>query len=200
MRRYIFIIAAAMLVIGILSGCGGGGGGGEKLTGTVVDGTNNAPLQGVRVAFGTANTTTAADGTFTLSGLSVGTGIVTFQLDNYEISSLNVNIIAGTNTLPETVKMAPFSGQPPDTTPRTIQGTITLSGESNPSGVTVTLFSGTTEYDQMTTGTDGKYHFWAPAGVYKVRASKTGFVTKEQQVTVSDLTKVLTANLTLAKS
>lgn len=200
MKNYILIAVAVIITIGVLSGCGGGGSGGATLTGTVVDGTNDTPLQNVRVALGTANTTTAADGSFTLSGLATGTGIVTFQLDNYEITSLSVDIAAGANTLPDTVKMAPVSGQPPDTTPRTIQGTITLSDESNPSGVTVTLLSVTTQYDQMTTGADGNYHFWAPAGTYTIRASKTGFVTENQQVTVSDLTQVLTVNITLAKS
>ncbi|MEN6521239.1 MAG: carboxypeptidase regulatory-like domain-containing protein [Armatimonadota bacterium] len=200
MRKWFNIIAIIAVAAVILAGCGGGGGGGgATLTGKVVDGSTDEALSGVRVALGGSSTTTGSDGKFTLTGLSTGSGTLTAQLDDYEISSVSVTITAGSNTLSDTVKMAPLSGDPPDVTPRTLEGTITLTGESNASGVTVTLLSGTTTYEQKTTSSDGKYYFWAPSGTYKVRAAKSGFVTKEQSVTISDLTKVVTVNITLAK-
>lgn len=200
MKKWTIIIAIIATAAIILAGCGGGGGGGgATLTGTVIDGATDNPLSGVRVALGGANTTTGANGTFTLTGISTGSGVLTAQLTGYEISSVSVTITSGSNTLSESVMMAPTSGSPPDVTPRTLQGTITLTDESNASGVTVTLLSGTTTYDQKTTSGDGKYYFWAPAGTYKLRAAKSGFVTKEQQVTISDLTKVITVNMTLVK-
>jgi len=195
------ILAVIIITAIILAGCGGGGGGGQgtNLTGTVIDGATNEPLSGVRVAIGTASTVTKSDGTFTLTGIVTGSAILTAQLDNYEISTVAITINPGSNTLPEPIRMAPLTGNPPDITPRTLQGTITLTGTSNASGVVVTLLSGTTIYDQMTTTSDGKYSFWAPAGTYKLRATKTGFVTKEQQVKITDLTKVVTVNITLVK-
>lgn len=198
--KYTALISAfvAVSLILVIAGCGGGGGGGgTTLTGRVVNGATDAPLQGARVALGSASTTTAADGTFTLTGVLVGSGVLSVQLTGYEVATVSVTIVAGSNTLQEDVPMAPTTGNPPGDTPRTIQGTITLTGGSNPTGVTVTLLSGTTQIDQMTTAADGKYFFWAPVGTYKVRAAKTGFTTKEQQVTVTDLTKVVTVNITL---
>lgn len=193
-----FLIVAAFVA---LSGCGGGGGGGGSatLTGRVVNGATDVPLQGVRVALGSSNTTTASDGRFTLSGVPLGSGVLSAQLTGFEVTTVAVDIVVGQNTLSD-VQMAPVTGDPPAESPRTLQGTITLSDGSNPTGVTVTLLSGTTQFDQMTTGSDGKYFFWAPAGTYKVRAAKSGFTTVEQQVTISDLTKVVTLNLTLQQS
>lgn len=200
MKNRISIFAIIIITAVILAGCGGGGGGqGTSLTGKVVDGAKGNPLSGVRVALGAVSVNTKADGTFTLTGLSTGSAILTAQLTDYEITSVAVTLTTGSNTLPETVKMAPITGSPPDVTPRTLQGTITLTGASNASGVVVTLLSGTTTYDQKTTASDGKYNFWAPAGTYTLRAAKTGFVTKEQQVKISDLTKVVTVNVTLVK-
>jgi hypothetical protein len=198
MKIWVTIAIIASLVVVILAGCGSGGSSGSTLTGTVVNGATDVPLSGVRVALGNSNTTTNASGAFTLTGLSTGAGVLTAQIAGYEISSVQVDITIGKNTLDEPVKMAASSGNPPVTTPRTIEGTITLAGGSNPTGVKVTLLSGNTQYDQMTTGSDGKYFFWAPAGTYNVRAEKTGFVTKSQAVQVTDMTKVVTLNITLA--
>ena len=200
MRNWVAVVVIAVLEVAVVGGCGGGGGGGgATLSGRVIDGGTGQPLQGVRVALGSSSTTTQADGRFTLSGLSPGSGVLTAQLAGYEITTVQVTIVAGANTLPEDVRMAPITGEPPNEPPRTIEGTITLTGESNASGVTVTLLAGTTQVDQMTTLADGKYYFWAAVGTYKVRAAKTGFVTQEQQVTVSDLTKIVTLNLTLPR-
>jgi len=183
----------------MISGCGGGGGSSTSLTGTVINGATETPLSGVRVAIGSVNTTTGTDGSFILKGLSTGPGVLTAQLAGYEISSQNITIKSGANTLPEPIRMAPTSGDPPDQTPRTLQGTITLSGASNATGVTVSLFAGTTQYDQMITASDGKYQFWAPVANYEIRAAKAGFITKTQQVAIKDLTKVITVNLTLER-
>ncbi|MEN6372656.1 MAG: carboxypeptidase regulatory-like domain-containing protein [Armatimonadota bacterium] len=200
MKKWFTIIAIVAAAAVILAGCGGGGGGGgNTLTGKVIDGSTSKALPGVRVALGGSNTTTGSDGSFRLTGLSTGSGTLTAQLTGYEIGSVSVTITSGSNTLSDPIKIALVSGNPPDVTPRTLQGTITLTGESNASGVTVTLLSGTTTYEQKTTSSDGKYYFWAPAGTYKLRAAKSGFITKEQSVTISDLTKVVTVNLTLAK-
>lgn len=199
MKSWLLIAFTAVLSVALVAGCGGGGSGGASLSGRVIDGGTSVPLQGVRVALGTASTLTRADGTFTLSGLPLGSGLLTAQLTGYEITSVAVTIVAGANSLPDDVLMAPLTGDPPGEPPRTIEGTMTLTGESNASGVTVTLLLGGSQFDQMTTGADGKYFFWSPVGSYKVRAAMTGFVTQEQPVTVSDLTKVVTLNLTLER-
>jgi hypothetical protein len=197
MRNWILMALIAALFAVVIAGCGGGTSGGASLTGRVVDGGSGSPIQGVRVALGTANANSAADGGFTLTGVALGSGILTAQMSGYEVASVPVTVTAGSNTLPVDVNMAPLTGDPPGESPRTIAGTIKLSNGSNASGVTVTLLSGASQYDHMTTGADGRYYFWAPAGTYTVRASKSGLPTKDQQVTVSDLTKVVTQDLTL---
>ena len=187
----IFVVAAVFI-----AGCGGGGIG-VRLTGRVVDGGTGDPLGGVRLALGPVHTLSQSDGTFLMSGAPLGNGVLTAQLTGYEISSVPVTITAGLNTLAGDIQMAQLSGDPPNDQPRTVQGTITLTGTSNATGVVVTLLSGTSTYDQMTTASDGNYHFWAPVGTYTARAARTGFTTKEQQVSVTDLTKVVTLNITL---
>lgn len=198
--KLITLTLAVVFSVFVLGGCGGGGSRGATLSGVVVDGPTGVPLPGVRVALGTASTTTGSNGSFILTGLSVGSGVLTAQFNGYEISSMSVTIESGANSLEEPILMAPTTGEPPDVSPRTIEGTITLSGESNASGVTVSLLSGITLYEQVTTSSDGRYHFWASIGTYTVRAEKTGFVTKEQAVSVTDMTKVVTVNLTMEQS
>jgi hypothetical protein len=204
MSKLILLALGLVLTVALMAGCGGGGGGGgggATLTGRVIDGSTSNPLSGVRVALGSANTTTPADGTFTLAGAPLGTGVITAQLTGYEISSRTIIVLAGTNPLEGgDILMAPTSGNPPGQTPRTIQGTISLSDASNPSGTVVVLLSAGSEVDRMTTGSDGAYSFWQPVGDYTVRASKTGFVTQDQSVSVTDLNQVVTKNLTLVKS
>jgi len=198
MRNCVAVAVIAAVAAAVLAGCGGGGGG-ATLSGRVIDGGTGEVLQGVRVALGASSAFSGTDGRFTLAGLSTGSGLLTAQLVGYEIRTVPVTIHAGANALPDDVKMAPVSGNPPGEPPRTIQGTITLIGESNASGVTVTLLAGAAQVDQMTTASDGKYYFWAPGGAYTVRAAKAGFVTQEGQVTVADLTKVVTLDLTLPR-
>lgn len=199
MNKWIYIAIIAALGALLFSGCGGGGGGGGlTLTGRVVDGANsNQPLAGATVSLQNQHTTTAADGTFTLSGLTLGTNTLTVQLNGFEISAQDVTIVAGANTLPADVVMAPVSGNPPGGLPRTIQGTITLTGASNSSGVAVLLLLGGVQVDETTTASDGTYSFWAPVGAYTVRAVQAGFIAQEEPVTVTDLATIVTVNLTL---
>lgn len=80
---------------------------------------------------------------------------------------------------------------------RNVEGTITLNGGTIPSRVIVRLLLNTVEQDEMTTASDGKYSFWAPVGTYTVRAVKSGFVTQAHEVTVSDVSKVVRADMML---
>ncbi len=199
--KYIVTIALiASAIAMVLTGCGGGGGSSSKasLSGTIIDGASLLPLSGVRVALGSASTLTGADGRFNLTGLMVGSGVLTAQRADYEIASVTVTLVSGANQLSSAVQMVQSSGQPPDETPRTVQGTITLSSGATPAGVTVGLYQGTTKYDEMTTSADGKFQFWAPIGTYSVRAWKSGFSPQEQSVTVSDLTQVIAVDLLLS--
>ena len=201
--RYKTLIYAIIIALSaaLLAGCGGGGGnggvGGNTLSGKVIDGVSGNPLTGVRVAIGTSSTTTRTDGTFTLTGLSLGSGVTSFQLAGYEIVTVNVDIVAGANPLPADVNMAPIAGDPPVDMPRTVDGTISLSVGSKVSGAVVTLLSGATQIDQMTTGADGLYFFWAPAGNYTVRVAKIGYTVVNTPVTISDIGAVVTLNISL---
>lgn len=201
MRNLILFTLVVIMVAAMLSGCGSSGGPspGASLTGRVVNGPTGDPLPGVRVALGDKSATTGADGKFTMSNVPLGSGIVTAQLTGFEVASMSVTIVSGTNTLSVDLPMAPVTGDPPSSVPRTVEGTIKLNDGSNGTGVTVTLLVGSDTYDETTTDSNGKYSFWAPAGTYTVRATKAGFTTSDQSVIISDLAKIETCDITISQ-
>lgn len=111
MRNWIYLFLVIFL-LALTSGCGGGGSKGATLNGTVVNGGTDAPIAGVRVALGSISATSKADGSFSLTGLPLGTKLLTAQLSGYEITTMSVTIVEGSNG-PTRVLMAPETGTPP---------------------------------------------------------------------------------------
>ena len=83
------VVVGVMIGALVVAGCGGGdgGGGGEpaaetgSISGTLVHAGTGLPLGGIEVAAGGVTTTTADDGSFTLTGVPVGTQTLTVTPD-----------------------------------------------------------------------------------------------------------------------
>lgn len=94
----------------VLAGCGGDGDGGVQpqatgsISGTLVHAGTGLPLGGVQVIAGGVTTTTADDGTFTLSGVPAGAQTLSISADPERNLALPpggvppVTVVAGQNT------------------------------------------------------------------------------------------------------
>jgi len=102
--RGIPVIAAIVM----LAGCGGGGGGGASaiVTGKVVQSTTLLPIEGavVRLSGGGIGTTDAA-GDFSITAGSLGAQTLTVSAADYEDAAVSITVQAGTNALPDPVKL-----------------------------------------------------------------------------------------------
>ena len=93
----------AMALMGVIAGCGGGGDGAATpaaptgtVNGSVVASNTGAALAGVAVTSGTRSTSSAADGSFTLTEVPSGDGqVVAFVLAGHAKGVLTVPVAAG---------------------------------------------------------------------------------------------------------
>lgn len=192
-------------VISLLTGCGGGGGGGTTsatVIGRAVQTTTLLPVPDASVTItGGGTSKTDSTGSFTVSA-ATGLRQLTVKKTGYQDAVVDVDVQSGNNVLPDPVRLVVLSsGDPPAPSgPGTIGGTVTLSGQTDASGAVVKLFEGDILYESKTTPSSGEYLIWAPIGTYTLRVEKTGFVTLEQQVKVTDLSVVKTVNVTLQRT
>ena len=128
-----------MFLVGVVAGCGGssstGGGtttpppGSAKgtLVGKVSDNSTGLPLSGVTVTDGTINTTTAADGAYTLAESTAASGkAITFTKDNYAFGTKVVTLVANATTRAD-VSLVPVTYSTTITSQATAQ-TLTVPG------------------------------------------------------------------------
>jgi hypothetical protein len=155
-----------------------------SITGTVKDSVSSTPISGATVCISTGgtcsgtSTTTAADGTYTLSLLAEGSYQVTASAIGYSSLSATVNVAPGT---PTTYGFALTAG------PGTISGTVTDSITGLPiGGATVCIStSGTCGSTSTTTAGNGTYTLSNVApGSYQVTASATAYVTQSTTTNV----------------
>ena len=142
-------------------------------------------IGGATVSSGGVSTQTRADGTYTLAGVTPGSGLtVTASASGYgSASQTNVTVLAGQTTGNVNFQLTPTAGS--------IVGTVTLRGRLV-SGATVTL-SGNGLSRTTTTDGSGHYQFLnVPAGTYTARASVYGgWIQQSKSVTVSGGTTTL---------
>jgi hypothetical protein len=157
------------------------------LSGTVTDLITLLPLGGVTVTAGTFSTTTLADGSYTLGGVTPGTYDVVFSLAtylDYTVTGLPVpcNYITTVN-----MQLCPQANT------GTLTGTVTDLLSSMPLGgvlVETGMYS-------TTTAADGSYSLLLPSGNCNVTASLAGYVSMTQPVVIPALgTAVLDFALT----
>jgi hypothetical protein len=76
------------------------------------------------------------------------------------------------------------AGPPPP--PHTLTGTVTLADQSDASGITVEAVEESSGLAMDTSATDenGLYYLWVPAGAYLLTASKSGYQSASQHITI----------------
>jgi hypothetical protein len=175
-----------------------------SITGTVTDSVTGVPISGASVTCtGTSTctpTSTAGDGTYTLSNLTEGSYTVTFAANQYGSQSPNVNVSPG-GTTTESPVLVPNTGS--------ISGVVSDSVSGNPISSASVSCTGTPTCTGTTTGSDGSYLLSPLAeGNYSVTVSATGYKSQTKVVVVGPggtptqpfLMVVNTASLGLAQS
>jgi Carboxypeptidase regulatory-like domain len=197
------------LVLLLLGGCGGGGGGGGttpsgqtgRALGKVMQLSTGQPVSGATVWFGQSQGTTDTQGQYAVEAIPVGTTQYQVEAPGFTTAAgtLATAIAAGDNTVPDVLLQLGVSDTAPGV-PFSIQGRVTLSGQSNAAGVTVAALDPATQdvLDQTQTGTDGRYTLWVPPGTVRLRAARTGFVTQQRDVNVADINQPVTADFQLS--
>jgi len=148
-----------------------------SISGTITNA--GTPLEGVEVTADGESTTTAADGTYTISGLVAGTYTVTPSLAEYTFTAASEEV-----TVNETVGDATDVDFVGTQKTYSISGTVTNAG-SPLEGVTITADGETT-----TTAADGTYTISGlVAGTYTVTPSlaEYTFTAASEEVTVNEI-------------
>ena len=159
-----------------------------SISGVVTNLGNGQALSGATLTAGSATTTSAADGSYTLANLPAGSTTLTGSATGFLARSYTVTVTGGATTT-QNVQLS-TSGR--------IVGNVTGSGSAL-SGATVSISGGPIATNQSVQ-TDATGHYdegWVPVGSYTVTCSASGFVSQSQTVTVTAGVSA-TANCALA--
>jgi hypothetical protein len=141
------------------------------VTGRVISSATNQPVANATVILTGLQTTTSAQGTFTLSNLPVGLGNVSGTYGKISAGTafadkpitaevLAFPLEAGNNPLGD-IALAPPVGDTPPGIPYTITGRITANGQTPTSSFVVALsLNGNVLPGQVQTDSAGNYFFW----------------------------------------
>lgn len=139
--------------------------------GLVSDLRLQTPIDGVTVTIADRpSVQTGSDGRFTVPDVPVGKKPIKATLAGYDDYEDEINVLPGMGTVQ--VLMSRASGEPPGV-PHTIAGTVTLLGAADNAGAVVVAFNINrgTEMARYTTGADGRYYLFVPAGRYELRVT-----------------------------
>lgn len=184
------ILIVSFLSVGLLMGCStdsndGGGNDDVTLTGTVKNINTGTLVSGAIVKLDSTETTTDANGTYSMTNLSTGTYTLTVSATGYQSYQVSITLVEGSNT--KNVTLTPVTTQTGNLT-----GTVKY-GSTPVDGVLVQL-QGVGSY---TTGADGIYSFTQiPYGTYTITAVKTGYSDYTASVTIASATNTLDISLT----
>ena len=165
-----------------------------SISGTVTDLGTGLPIAGATVSYppgsGSATTTTASDGTYTLANVTEGSYQVTASAAGYASKTFTVPVAPGA-TSTQNFALAPDPG--------TISGTVTDAVTGLPiAGATVSYPPGSGSAT-TTTASDGTYTLANVApGTYTVTASDTGYVTQSPTNVLVSSGATTTQNFALA--
>lgn len=171
------------------------------VTGTVVTVAGGSPVAGATVVIAGESTTSASDGTFTLTGLPVGlvgdvnvpVGTVSATGYTAQPITLEFALAAGNNSIGQIPLGAPVGTTPG--APFDISGKVTTGG-APAVGLTVTIavVSGPAfNAPTATTDANGAYQFWVPVGTWQVTAVNASGQPKSVTVTVASQNTPVTA-------
>ncbi|MEI7898556.1 MAG: carboxypeptidase regulatory-like domain-containing protein, partial [bacterium] len=124
--------------IGLPAGATGG-----TLSGTVTNATTTAPLAGATIAVGALNTTSAANGTYSIPNVPVGAQTATCTATGFQGQSQTVTMVLSTTTT-QNFALIPI-------TPQMVSGTVTDASTGAPLvGATVTVGTGANAVTTLT--------------------------------------------------
>lgn len=137
-RRW-FKLLLGVVFAGAVAACSDGGSDSElpppatgSVAGLAVSAATGAPLAGVTVASGTASTTTAADGRYSLTGVAPGAAVVTFTASGHARGFANATVAVG-QTAAASARLTPIGTT--QTYSAATGATITMPG--TPAAVTL---------------------------------------------------------------
>lgn len=173
------------------------------VSGTIRDASNNSPIGSARVSIGGRQGVSAANGTFSVTGVAYSSanpsvflgldGVVTatnYFLRHFSPESLPSGGVVQVGT----ILLTPQGSQDPPPPPFDVQGTVLPSGQG--AGATVQLKVGASIIRTVTADTDGKFTFWVPANTYTLVATK-GSKNAQVTFTLSNTNVIKTVNVTL---
>jgi len=166
------------------------------ITGTVTQASGGAAISGALVEVLQSNvvktsTTTATNGTYTVSNLSPGSYDLRFSATGFGTTIQAGNNVAANGSI--TVNAALSSAG-------TVSGQVTIAGGTTPiSGATVTAFQGIDTAGTATTNATGNYSIATlSAGSYTVQAAATGYNPQSQTGVSVTAGGTTTTNFSLA--
>lgn len=139
--------------------------------GIVKDQRLETPLEGAQVTVtGMTPVSTGADGRFRVPDVLVGKTEILIELAGYDDYEQEISVLPGLAFLE--VLLSRSSAEPPGV-PYTIRGTVTLLGQAGNAGAVVTAYSldRGAQLASYTTGADGAYYLFVPAGRYTITAT-----------------------------
>lgn len=155
-----------------------------NVTGSVVN-SSGTGLAGASVSGAGLSTTSAADGSYTLSNLPAGQTTIAASLTGFQSGSASVTVVAATTTAAPAITLISGSGSITGSVKNTSGGTI--------AGASVGFGGGT-----ATTDANGNFTLTGvPVGTVQLVASASGFQSSTQSVTVTG-GNTSTANFMLA--
>jgi len=174
-----------------------------KATGKVVSAETGQPVANAKVTIGAFSTRTNAAGSFFFDRLVAQTDRGTVEATGFErkVFAIDPPLVPGDNDLGE-IRLAPPVGNDPPSGPYNLRGTVSVPSPDSPVGASVVLLDAETQTQVdsvVITQTSGEFRFWVPFGQYILRVSKSGYITVQQEVTLTAQNQPLIVNVNLTR-
>jgi hypothetical protein len=174
-----------------------------RATGKVVSAETGQPVAGAKVTIGAFSTLTNNAGNFAFERLVAQTdrGVVEATGFAKKVFAIDPPLAPGDNDLGE-IRVAPPVGNEPPGGPYNLRGTVSVPSPDSPVGASVVLLDADTQTQvdsAVITQASGEFRFWVPLGRYTLRVSKSGYITVQQEVTLTAQNQPLTVNVNLTR-
>jgi hypothetical protein len=174
-----------------------------RATGKVVSAETGQPVGGAKVTIGAFSTSTNSAGNFLFDRLVAQTdqGVVEATGFERKVFAIDPPLAPGDNDLGE-IRVAPLVGNEPPGGPYNLRGTVSVPSPDSPVGASVVLLDADTQTQvdsAVITQASGEFRFWVPLGRYTLRVSKSGYITVQQEVTLTAQNQPLTVNVKLKR-